>query len=906
MLVFLTLATATNSTPPPSAPAPPSAPPGPPLAPLPPSLPRPPGLLSIEVQPADSRAGALTSVDLSFTLESSLPAGSFVDFELPDGWAVDSDDFVGEAEVSLLSKDGALAGARVTLIDRAVVFQQSGLRLHLTNGTVAAGGVLAVQLAAVRLPPVASAGALTAETRNPDDTRTLDTTPAGGVVLSVAGLRNASVALADARAGATGALHLAFTTEGTTPGGSILLVCLPPGFNASAAAEVVNSTLGSRTFVIESYAGGACVELRILDTAPAGAHGLTIAGGVRAPPLPADHCGASLRVVPQDAGAAERGGPGDIGASDLERALALCVAVTPNALIAVTSTLAPPTTSAPTELRVSFVAPNPIPADGWLQLRLPPVAGVPAAAAAFSCAAADAPLVAAAVNGSLEGNLTAAGVACAAALQPGGGEIRLRRVGGGATAAGAFVELLLGGLVAPAAAGTLAAAVEVSTHAADAAAGGAIGVLIDVGAAAANLSVGAAGLAVRRVALEDSRAGVTTTLALSVHVANGLPAAAEDGAILVALPADFTLSAPTLEDGAAGGGFEPAEGGGGWQLVGQPSAASVIAKPPGGDPIAPNTTLHLLLGGVTNPPRRRTAAQLAPVDVQTLVLAPGATDASAAGVLEASVGALVPPLEVAGFANVNATLDDAHSCASTTLVVDFVPSRTVSYYDVVSLTLPPRFSLAPGWGAAVSFGGEFDATVADTPSCSLAAAAAGDCRLEVLVQRLGGPLARAGDAQSVSLTGVLTPLERSGDAALESLELPPTAGSSAARDRRRARSTSPPPGCRWRWRASPSATSPSRRRSPTRPPSSRSSRQPAPLRRRRRGAHHAARRLCLRRRRLPDRWRRRRGAVRGEFADGGAVPARGRRRGGRGARALAAGRARAAGAGGDVELRGGA
>mgnify|MGYP004171141871 CR=1 FL=1 len=59
--------------------------------------------------------------------------------------ALDADDPLGEAEVSLLSKDGALAGARVTLIDQAVVFQQSGLRLHLTNGTVAAGGVRAVK-----------------------------------------------------------------------------------------------------------------------------------------------------------------------------------------------------------------------------------------------------------------------------------------------------------------------------------------------------------------------------------------------------------------------------------------------------------------------------------------------------------------------------------------------------------------------------------------------------------------------------------------------------------------------------------------------------------------------------------------------------------------------------------------
>ena len=286
-------------------------------------------------------------------------------------------------------------------------------------------------------------------------------------------------------------------------------------------------------------------------------------------------------------------------------------------------------------------------------------------------------------------------------------------------------------------------------------------------------------------------------------------------------------------------------------MVGQPSAASVIAKPPGGDPIAPNTTLHLLLGGVTNPPRRRTAAQLAPVDVQTLVLAPGATDASAAGVLEASVGALVPPLEVAGFANVNATLDDAHSCASTTLVVDFVPSRTVSYYDVVSLTLPPRFSLAPGWGAAVSFGGEFDATVADTPSCSLAAAASGDCRLEVLVQRLGGPLARAGDAQSVSLTGVLTPLERSGDAALESLEFATyswqqRAARSAASALDFAAAGLPLPVAGLGPQPHPRAVA--RRRAHRR----RARReQPAPHRRRRRGAHHAARRLCLRRRPSP-------------------------------------------------------
>ena len=205
---------------------------------------------------------------------------------------------------------------------------------------------------------------------------------AGNTTVSAAGLRESSITLSDARAGTITAVRLNFSLPLTAlkvVAVPSLRVVLPVGFDGQHAT-VTASNLGGTVqlrphYGVTLYPGSPCCnDLLVSEKLTSGRFGSNSYEttytvdlvGVRAPPLPATLCGLQLhltKVLTSDM---------DFATQDTQRLLfGTCVTIIANQIPHARLSILPPATATAAEVLVVFTAINPIPADGWVTLRLP-------------------------------------------------------------------------------------------------------------------------------------------------------------------------------------------------------------------------------------------------------------------------------------------------------------------------------------------------------------------------------------------------------------------------------------------------------------------------------------------------------------------------------------------------------
>ena len=285
-----------------------------------------------------------------------------------------------------------------------------------------------------------------------------------------------------------------------------LRVVLPAGFDghgATVAASSLGGTVQTRPrYGVSLYPGSPCCnDLLLSEQLTFGRFGSNSEAtaytvelqGVRVPPLPATLCGLQLhlsKVVTADM---------DFATQGIQRVLAgACVTIVANEISQARFTISPPTTATTTEALVVFTAVNPIPADGWVTLRLP--TGEPGLQPAisfnlgnidgfngnFRCGKSYLDVRAATANDTAAHGVTPPAVlsqldgtlrvskyvgsaeSCALALAGRSQDdytprLKMHRTGGNATRAGETFGLVITGLIAPAYAHDIAGVV-VSTH----------------------------------------------------------------------------------------------------------------------------------------------------------------------------------------------------------------------------------------------------------------------------------------------------------------------------------------------------------------------------------------------------------------------------------------------------------
>ena len=591
---------------------------------------------------------------------------------------------------------------------------------------------------------------------------------AGSANVSAAGLRESSITLSDARAGTITAVNLSFSLPLTglkVVAVPTLRVVLPVGFDgqhATVAASSLGGTVQTRPhYGVTLYPGSPCCnDLLLSEELTPGRFGsntyetaYTVAlVGVRAPPLPGTLCGLQLhlsKVVTSDM---------DFASQDTQRVLAgTCVTIIANQIPHASFSILPPATATVTEALVVFTAINPIPADGWVTLRLP--TGEPALQPAlsfqgdldnfngnFGCdqsyldvRAATADDVAAhgvtlpadvAGLSPIFGDFSVSryvGRAETCALSLAGGldyipRLKMHRSGGNATQAGQTYGLVITGLIAPAYAHAIAGVV-VSTHSTD---------LLDDDSVAAlghvygqgriidevpyveetdgtrtwytsnisAVSVFASPLHVTAHSLQRNEAGlIDTALLLTVQTRTPLY---PGGLLQITLPADFKADPfkAALTSSYAGDEANPQA----WVVtVVTPSTTPLRllrAELAALEEIPAGVAVQFSLQGVQTPRRRMASGPLALASIIPL------TDSNELTVYRTIDDLFAPPngtasapppppvtFGILGFHAASAVLADPRACASSTLTVRLNLSHALDDYGLLAVTLPSYFAV---------------------------------------------------------------------------------------------------------------------------------------------------------------------------------------------------------------------
>ncbi|KAL1510764.1 hypothetical protein AB1Y20_007051 [Prymnesium parvum] len=835
--------------PPPSPPSlPPSAPP--PTAP-PPLAPPPPGVLSFAAAPwlDDPRVGSTTAASFLLNLSTPLHADGSITLEIASPWTFtpnatarflrswpppslggpgpDPADlqlgghtanvtyFPAHVNLSLSYADGTLL---LTLVPRTyqevlhsyswqLIFNSStNTTDNVTLLTTATRevqvsdepltGTIGVTLFGLQLPLSPGAIDVHATTFYPSG-QLMDTT-LDSASLTARGLVNVSVGVLDDRAGGVTSIAVHFTTRVTVPSDGQLRLCLPPAFDV-AAVRLANISFGAgpAPYAASPLGPAGCViispvGLGLVPSSP-GRH-FVVLDGVRLAPIPGSYCSISLRV--------QRRVP---TVEDLDRFLeGACIDVTPNVITDAAARLAVPRVRAAGALIVSFRITNPLPADGLIELQLPPFLG--GAQTTFSCSDEyNGEILVSASNTSASGGSSWPLDGAIASLYlcndffPGQQvNILLQRVGNSSAApTGSLITLHVLGLRAPLYEQNVTSIIGLSTLTADQ-------VTIDVlETAPPSIPITAAPLSIYNVSLGTYFAGKASSIRFVLHLTAELPVG---GRFQLRVPEEFELILDTDLDMVMADETWAELASPDYHFTVQPTSlytANIFVD--SGAQIAENTWLNLVFRNVRVPARRMLASgfQLKtsmPVTINGVSSQKLILDNQVLG------SPPIPSFQIVSFWRVAAKLEYAYACASTTLYVGFNTSQGIHPYDLIDIILPAGYSIHIGNASSGSSGstsvgynmvslgpGELPVILGDgLPSdavtqlqghpstesvvfhsytgCALVSAdddpdwaLSQGCRIGINMQRQGGAAVAAGSVVVFAISGVIVPGKYSED-----------------------------------------------------------------------------------------------------------------------------------------------